>query len=71
MNCRLRSNSALAKAIRCALSHWKALTCYVSNGRPEMSNNAAEREMRRGSARRVSLRLEWIIRFRVLEPFQP
>jgi len=38
--------SALAKAIRYALSRWKALTRYVSNGRLETSNNAAERAMR-------------------------
>ncbi len=38
--------SALAQAIRYALTRWKALTRYVSNGRLEMSNNAAERAMR-------------------------
>jgi transposase len=38
--------SALAQAIRYALTRWKALTCYVLNGRLEMSNNAAERAMR-------------------------
>ncbi|CAH2606032.1 transposase (plasmid) [Rhodovastum atsumiense] len=38
--------SELAKAIRYALSRWKALARYVSNGRLEMSNNAAERAMR-------------------------
>jgi transposase len=38
--------SALAKAIRYALSRWKALTRYVVDGRLEMSNNAAERAMR-------------------------
>jgi transposase len=38
--------SALAKAIRYALSRWKALTRYISDGRLEMSNNAAERAMR-------------------------
>ncbi|HZX97818.1 MAG TPA: IS66 family transposase [Myxococcales bacterium] len=38
--------SALAQAIRYALSRWQALTRYVDNGRLEMSNNAAERAMR-------------------------
>ena len=38
--------SALAQAIRYALSRWKALTRYVTNGRLEMSNNAAERAMK-------------------------
>ena len=38
--------SALAKAIRYALSRWKALTRYNTDGRLEMSNNAAERAMR-------------------------
>jgi transposase len=38
--------SALAQAIRYALTRWKALTCYVLNGQLEMSNNAAERAMR-------------------------
>jgi transposase len=38
--------SALAKAIRYALSRWGALSRYISNGRLEMSNNAAERAMK-------------------------
>ena len=38
--------SALAQAIRYALSRWKALTRYVGDGRLEMTNNAAERGMR-------------------------
>ena len=39
--------SAMAQAIRYALSRWKALTRYVIDGRLEMSNNAAERAMNR------------------------
>ncbi len=35
-----------AQAIRYALSRWTALGHYVTNGRLEMSNNAAERAMR-------------------------
>jgi transposase len=42
----VRGKSALAQAIRYALTRWKALTLYVLNGRLEMSNNAAERAMR-------------------------
>ena len=38
--------SALAKAIRYALSRWKGLSRYITNGRLEMSNNAAERAMK-------------------------
>jgi transposase len=38
--------SALAQAIRYALSRWTALTHYVGDGRLEMTNNAAERGMR-------------------------
>jgi transposase len=38
--------SALAQAIRYALSRWKALSRYITNGRLEMSNNAAERAMK-------------------------
>jgi transposase len=38
--------SALAKAIRYALSRWKALSRYITNGRLEISNNAAERAMK-------------------------
>src|SRR3954467_12445668 len=40
------SKSALAQAIRYALSRWTALTRYVVDGRLEMTNNAAERGMR-------------------------
>jgi transposase len=35
----------LAKAIRYSLSRWKSLNRYVTSGRLEMSNNAAERAM--------------------------
>ena len=38
--------SALAKAIRYALSRWKQLSRYITNGRLELSNNAAERAMK-------------------------
>ncbi|WP_288037141.1 IS66 family transposase [Acidiphilium sp.] len=38
--------SALAQAIRYALARWPALTRYVSDGRLDISNNAAERAMR-------------------------
>jgi transposase len=38
--------SALAKAIRYALSRWKQLSLYITNGQLEMSNNAAERAMK-------------------------
>lgn len=38
--------SALAQAIRYALARWPALTRYVTDGRLDISNNAAERAMR-------------------------
>jgi transposase len=38
--------SSLAGAIRYALTRWKALCRYLTDGRLEMSNNAAERAMR-------------------------
>ncbi|NBX37723.1 MAG: IS66 family transposase [Planctomycetes bacterium] len=38
--------SSLAEAIRYALVRWPALTRYASDGRLEMSNNAAERAIR-------------------------
>lgn len=38
--------SELADAIRYALARWKALTRYVTDGRIEMDNNAAERALR-------------------------
>ena len=43
---RVSGKSALAQAIRYALSRWKALTRYITDGRLEMSNNAAERAMK-------------------------
>ena len=43
---RVSGKSALAKAIRYALSRWKGLSRYIANGRLEMSNNAAERAMK-------------------------
>jgi len=43
---RVSGKSALAKAIRYALSRWKGLNRYITNGRLEMSNNAAERAMK-------------------------
>ena len=43
---RISGKSSLATAIRYSLSRWKALTRYVTDGRLEMSNNAAERAMK-------------------------
>ncbi len=43
---RISGKSALAGAIRYALSRWKELSHYLADGRLEMSNNAAERAMR-------------------------
>jgi len=43
---RISGKSTLAQAIRYALSHWTALNPYTADGRPEMSNNAAERAIR-------------------------
>ena len=43
---RVSGKSALAQAIRYTLSRWQALTRYVTDGRLEMSNNAAERAMK-------------------------
>jgi transposase len=43
---RISSKSALAQAIRYALSRWTALERYLADGRLDMSNNAAERAMR-------------------------
>jgi len=42
----ISGKSALAQAIRYALSRWKALVRYLTDGRLEMTNNAAERAMR-------------------------
>jgi transposase len=43
---RLSGKSELAGAIRYARSRWAALTRYLSDGRLELSNNAAERAIR-------------------------
>jgi len=43
---KLSRKSALAVAIRYALSRWTALTRYRDDGRLEMDNNAAERALR-------------------------
>ena len=43
---RISGKSGLAEAIRYALARWKALSRYLSDGRLEMTNNAAERGMR-------------------------
>jgi len=43
---RISGKSTLAKAIRYALARWVALTRYVTDGRLEMTNNAAERAMK-------------------------
>ena len=40
------SKAALAKAIRYALTLWRALTPYLEDGRIEIDNNAAERALR-------------------------
>jgi hypothetical protein len=43
---RISGKSSLAKAIRYALSRWQALIRYTTDGRLEMTNNAAERAIR-------------------------
>jgi transposase len=43
---RVSGKSSLAEAIRYTLSRWTALTRYVTDGRLEISNNAAERAMK-------------------------
>src|SRR5262249_23628124 len=42
----ISAKSTLARAIRYALSRWDALLRYTSDGRLEMTNNAAERAIR-------------------------
>jgi transposase len=42
----LSTKSETAGAIRYTLSHWRALTRYVDDGRLEIDNNAAERALR-------------------------
>jgi transposase len=46
MLAKVSARSALATAIRYALSRWKALVRYVDDGRVEPDNNAAERALR-------------------------
>jgi transposase len=43
---RISGKSTLAEAIRYALSRWQALLRYTTDGRLEMTNNAAERAIR-------------------------
>lgn len=43
---KLSRKSALAEAIRYALTRWAALTLYLDNGTVEIDNNAAERALR-------------------------
>lgn len=43
---RVSTKSALAVALRYALSRWAALTRYIDDGRIEIDNNAAERAIR-------------------------
>ena len=42
----LSTKSETAGAIRYAISHWRALTRYVDDGKLEIDNNAAERALR-------------------------
>ena len=42
----MSGKSKLAQAIRYATSRWTALTRYTTDGRLEMTNNAAERAIR-------------------------
>jgi len=42
----LSQKSGLASAIGYALNHWQALIRYISDGRIEIDNNAAERALR-------------------------
>ena len=43
---RVSGKSDIAQAIGYSLGRWKALTCYVEDGRLEIDNNAAERALR-------------------------
>ena len=43
---RISGKGSLARAIRYVLSRWEALTRFTTDGRLEMSNNAAERAIR-------------------------
>ena len=49
---RISSKSSLAQAIRYATSRWDALSRFITDGRLEMSNNAAERAIRPLAMRR-------------------
>src|SRR3984893_494724 len=49
---KLSGKSELAGAIRYARSRWQALTRYLTDGRLEISNNAAERAIRPLAMRR-------------------
>jgi transposase len=52
----ISGKSALAKAIRYALSRWTALTRYTTDGRLEMTNNAVERAIQELSVCRFRFR---------------
>ena len=54
---RVSGKSALAQAIRYTRSRWQALTRYVTDGRLEMSNNAAERAMKPSRDARIIVHL--------------
>ena len=43
---KISNKSSLARALRYALSRWSSLTRYTTDGRLEISNNAAERAIR-------------------------
>jgi transposase len=43
---RIGKKTSLAQAIRYALTNWRALICYTTDGRLEICNNAAERAIR-------------------------
>jgi transposase len=43
---KIGKKTSLAQAIRYALTNWRALTRYTTDGRLEISNNAAERAIR-------------------------
>jgi transposase len=43
---KISGKSSLAQALRYSLSRWQSLTRYTTDGRLEISNNAAERAIR-------------------------
>jgi hypothetical protein len=51
---RLSSKTALAKAIRCALTRGEALALYLGDGRIGIDNNVAERSLCRIAFTRIS-----------------